>query len=261
MMLVALCIPFPFSTPCDAMLTMLICATHWLSMHLYTLAYTSMHKSCLLVCHPCFNTMKLWIFNPNLHLSLVDTSFCSLSCLFTHLLVCLLYCSFACHAYHTYLLYAFSYAFALLPSIACLLVCLSLPLHVHTWSEDVWNQGMVSQASKKGASGSMSIRAKRLCSKGLEVQFSHLVMYSFKPLSSFSLSLLDGLHQVYHAMYHSSSSPRYGDPCLLSCTYILGHALGMQASTFLHYVLALCMMYVYIYLLVPSSVIVTIRVT
>ena len=110
MMLVALCIPFPFSAPCDAMLTMLICATHWLSMHLYTLAYTSMHKSCLLVCHPCFNTMKLWIFDPNLHLSLVDTSFCSLSCLFTLLLVCLLYCSFACHAYHTYLLYAFSYA-------------------------------------------------------------------------------------------------------------------------------------------------------
>ena len=132
MMLVALCIPFPFSTPCDAMLTMLICATHWLSMHLYTLAYTSMHKSCLLVCHPCFNTMKLWIFDPNLHLSLVDTSFCSLSCLFTHLLVCLLYCSFACHAYHTYLLYAFSYAFALLPSIACLLVCLSFCLCMYT---------------------------------------------------------------------------------------------------------------------------------
>ena len=81
MMLVALCIPFPFSTPCDAMLTMLICATHWLSMHLYMLAYMSMHKSCLLVCCPCFNIMKLWTFDPNLHLSLADTTFCLLSCL------------------------------------------------------------------------------------------------------------------------------------------------------------------------------------
>ena len=96
--------------PRDAILTMLVCATRWLSMHLYTLAYMSMHESCLLVCRPCFNTMKLWTFDPNLHLSLANTSFCSLSRLFTLLLVCLLYCSFACHAYHAYSLYAFSYA-------------------------------------------------------------------------------------------------------------------------------------------------------
>ena len=57
----------PFSAPCNDMLTMLICATRWLYMHLYTLVYMSMHESCLLVCHPCFNTMKLWTFNPNLH--------------------------------------------------------------------------------------------------------------------------------------------------------------------------------------------------
>ena len=59
----------PFSAPLDAMLTMLICATRWLFMHLYTLAYMFMHKSCLLVCCPYFNTMKSWISNPNLHLS------------------------------------------------------------------------------------------------------------------------------------------------------------------------------------------------
>ena len=41
----------------------------------------------------------------------------------------------------------------------------------------------------------------------------------------------------------------------------LGHTLGMHAFTFLLCVLALCMMYVYIYLLAPFNVIVTVRVT
>ena len=34
---------FPIFAPHDAMLTMLICASCWLSMHLYTLAYMSTH--------------------------------------------------------------------------------------------------------------------------------------------------------------------------------------------------------------------------
>ena len=95
------------SVLCDVMLTLFVRTTHWLSMHLYTLAHMSMHKSCLLVCCPRFNTMKLWTFDPNLHLSLTDTTFCLLSCLFAFLLVSLLSCFFACHVYHTYLLYAF----------------------------------------------------------------------------------------------------------------------------------------------------------
>ena len=41
---VASCIPFPFSAPCNDMLTMLVCATHLLSMHLYMLAHMSMHE-------------------------------------------------------------------------------------------------------------------------------------------------------------------------------------------------------------------------
>ena len=98
--------PLPFSALRDAMLTMLVCATRWLSMHLYTFAHMSMHESCLLVCRPCFNTMKLWTFDPNLHLSLADTTFCLLSCLFAFSLVCWLSCFFACHVYHAYLLYA-----------------------------------------------------------------------------------------------------------------------------------------------------------
>ena len=96
----------PFFAPCDAMLTMLDCATCWLFMHLYMLAYMFMHESCLLVCHPCFNTMKLWTFDHNLHLSLTDTIFCLLSYLFAFLLVRLLSCFFACYVYHAYLLYA-----------------------------------------------------------------------------------------------------------------------------------------------------------
>ena len=80
MILVASCIHFTLSTLCDDMLAMLVCATRWLYMHLYTLAYMSIHESCLLVCRPCFNTIKLWTFDPNLHLSLTDTTFRSFSC-------------------------------------------------------------------------------------------------------------------------------------------------------------------------------------
>ena len=113
MMPVASCIPFPFFAPCDVMLIMLVCATRWLFMHLCALAYMFMHKSCLLVSHPCFKAMKLWTFDPNLHLSPVNTTYClpfllvCLFCLFAFLLVCLLSCFFACHVYHAYLLYAF----------------------------------------------------------------------------------------------------------------------------------------------------------
>ena len=89
----ALCISFPFSALCDVMLAMLVCATRWLSMHLYTLAYMFMHESCLLVCRPCFNTMELWTFDPSLHLSLVNTTFC---CFFACLLSCPLAFLFVC---------------------------------------------------------------------------------------------------------------------------------------------------------------------
>ena len=131
MMLVASCIPFPFFTPCDDILVMLVCAACWVYMHLYTLAYMSMHESCLLVCCPCFNTMKLWTFDPNLHLSLANTTFCSFPCLFAFLLVCLLSC-YACHVYHDYLFYAFLHTLCIFPSISCLLVsCLCLCMYTH----------------------------------------------------------------------------------------------------------------------------------
>ena len=131
MMLVASCIPFPFSAPCDDMLAMLIYATCWLSMQLYTLAHMSMHESCVLVCRPCFNTMELWAVDPNLHLSLVDTTFCLpfivylpsclLSCLIAFSFVYLLSCSFAFHVYHAYQLYASFICFLhlFLPVLVC----------------------------------------------------------------------------------------------------------------------------------------------
>ena len=119
---------FPFFTSYDDMLAMLVCATRWLYTHLYTLAYMFMHESCLLVCRPCFNTIKLWTSDPNLHLSLTDTTFCLFSCLFAFSFVCLLSC-YACHVYHAHLFYAFSYTLCIF-SVHCLSDgFLSLPLH------------------------------------------------------------------------------------------------------------------------------------
>ena len=133
MMSIDSCIPFPFSTPCDDMLTMLVCATRWLYSHLYMLACMSMLESCLLVCRPCFNTMKSCTIDPNLLLSLVDATFlcvlllvCLFVCLFTSLLVCLpcLSCLPRFMLFHMH--------FASFPSITCLLVsCLCLCMYTY----------------------------------------------------------------------------------------------------------------------------------
>ena len=139
MMPVASCTPFLLSAPCNDMLSMLVYATRWLCMHLYMLTHISMHESCLLMCRPCFNTMNLWTSNPNLHLSLAKTTLCLLSCLFAVLLVCLLSCFFACHSYHAYPFYDFSYALCIFSSHCLSASFFSLPLHVQTWSEDAWS--------------------------------------------------------------------------------------------------------------------------
>ena len=135
MMPVAPCIPFPFFAPYEDVLIMLVCATHWLSLHLYTLAYMSMHESCLLVCRTCFNTMKIWTIDPNLHLSLVDTAISLLSFLFFFLFVCLLSC-YACYVYHAYLLYAFFLYSLHLFCHRLSASFLSLTLYVHTQNKD-----------------------------------------------------------------------------------------------------------------------------
>ena len=103
-----------------------------------------MHESYLLVCLPCFNTMKLWTSDPNLHLSLADTTFCLLSCMFC-LFVFFLSCLFAYLAClissHTLCLPClsrlsalclFHTLFAYFPSVACLLVsCLCLCMYAY----------------------------------------------------------------------------------------------------------------------------------
>ena len=164
MMPVTSCIPFPFSTPCNDVLAMLVCATCWLYVHLYMLTYMSMHESCLQLCHQCFNTMKLWTFDLNLHLSLMDTTFCLFSCLFMHpfclfvwYLACLparmfghiLVAMFAMSIMFIYFM-PLSYVLCTF-SFHCLYVdFVSLPLHVRTWSEDAWSY-TVSQVQAKRA--------------------------------------------------------------------------------------------------------------
>ena len=124
---------------------MLFCATRWLYVHLYTLVYIFMHESCLLVCRPCFNTMRLWTSDPNLHLSLVDTTFCLLLLVYPLLVVCYLAClplhsyvclhpiCYACHCYLACLCCALLLlSMHLSLSIACLLVsslCLCMYTH------------------------------------------------------------------------------------------------------------------------------------
>ena len=156
MMLVVTCVHFPLSTSCDDMLAILVCATRWLSMHLYTLAYMSMHESCLLVCHLCFNIMKLWTSDRNLHLSLADTTVCLLSCLFAFSLVSLLSCFFACHVYRAYLLYAsfICYLHVFLPLLVCwLLVFAFACTHMEQGCSELRNN--LPSASKNGSNASM----------------------------------------------------------------------------------------------------------
>ena len=105
-MLVSSCIPFLFSTLRDAMLTMLVCATRWLSTHLHTLLFTFLLVF-LLACLLAF----LFLYLP------------CLSCLS---IVCL-----------------FHMHFKSFPSIACLLVsCLCLCMYTHrarTHSARAWS--------------------------------------------------------------------------------------------------------------------------
>ena len=257
----------------------LVCATRWLSMHLYMLAYMFMHESCLLVCHPQYNTMKSWTSDPNLHLSprrhhllfacflvcLPSSSLAQLVCLFACLsafqFVCLS-CCLSCLLPHAMLaslvcqfaLYPLRIIYASLSFIVCLLVsCFCLCMYTH----GVRTHGVRAQSPRHKQKG-------RGCK---HMDMSQVTMFSrirglacpiclctlLNPLHSSLFSLLDGLSQFYHAMYHSSLSLEYGNPCLLSCTYNLGHTLGMQAFTFLLCVLALCMMYIYIYILACPS--------
>ena len=157
LMPVALCMPFPFSASCDDMLAMLICATCWLSMHLYTLAYMSMPESCLLVCYPYFNIMKLWTFD---HIFSLQTLpfVCFLACLLAFSHACLHSCFFACHVYLTYLFYAFFVCTLhfFLPLLVCWFLVLAFTC-THTERERMELRHGLPGTSKKGEGTSLSI--------------------------------------------------------------------------------------------------------
>ena len=116
----------------------------------------SMQESCLLVCRPCFNTMKLWTFDPNLHLSPVDTTFCLISCKFSFSLVCPHPCFCVFHIYHVYLRHAFIMwsLHLFLPLLAYwFLVFAFACTHMERWRMELVHG--LSGASKRDADASM----------------------------------------------------------------------------------------------------------
>ena len=149
---VASCIPLPFSAPCDDMFAMLVRATHWLSMHLYMLANMFMHKSCLLVCRPYFNTMKIWTLDPN---PWTPPFVCFLACLPSHLFASFLVSLLAM----SIMLICFmplSYALCIF-SFHCLSAgFLYLSLHMERGHMEL-GHGFPSSSKKKGEDASMWI--------------------------------------------------------------------------------------------------------
>ena len=130
----------------------------WFSMHLCMLASMFMHESCMLVCRPCFNTMKLWTFDPNLHLLTMDTTFCLPFYLFAFLLVYLLLVSLLTMFIMLICFMPFSHALCI--SFFPLLVCWFLVLvfactHMERGRIEVGHG--LSGASKKGEDASLSI--------------------------------------------------------------------------------------------------------
>ena len=108
------------------------------STHLYTLAYMSIHESCLLGCHLCFNTKKLWTFDPNLHLSLMDTTLVYLLSCFVSFFACILVSMFAMSIMFIYFMPLY-YALCIFSLRGLSAGFLSLPLHVRTRSKDAWS--------------------------------------------------------------------------------------------------------------------------
>ena len=108
------------------------------STHLYTLAYMSIHESCLLGCRLCFNTKKLWTFDPNLHLSLMDTTLVYFLSCFVSFFACILVSMFAMSIMFIYFMPLY-YALCIFSLRGLSAGFLSLPLHVRTRSKDAWS--------------------------------------------------------------------------------------------------------------------------
>ena len=132
----------------------LFCSMRWYACHAYLCHPLALYESL----HACVH-VHVWVLLASVSsipqhneamdiqskptLSLADTTFCSFSCL-----VCLFICLLA-----FMLIYFIPLSHALcIFSFHCLSAgFLSLPLHVHIWSEDAWSLGTISQAQAKRA--------------------------------------------------------------------------------------------------------------
>ena len=156
-----------------------------------------MHKSCLLVCHPYFNTMKLWTPNLKLHLSLLNTTFCLLAMLLVCHIACLLASLFLCLPYLPCLSASCLYhvLFVSFPSIACLLVsCLCLCMYTHgarMYGARAW---FPKHKQKGRGCEHVNIRPTVVFKTFRGLDFPIWLCTLLNPLPSSTLSLLDGLY-------------------------------------------------------------------
>ena len=142
----------PFSSLCDDMLAMLVCTTHWLSTHIYTLTYISMNEFCvssMLQHNETMNIRSKPTFVPRGHHP----------CLFA-ILLCFPFCShpgfYVCHVYHVYLLYAslLCSMHLLLPWLVCWFLVFAFAC-THTKQGRLELRHGLPRASKRGKDVSM----------------------------------------------------------------------------------------------------------
>ena len=222
-----------------------------LLLHFCTLAYLFMHES---VCRLYYNPMKLWTLDPNLHFSSQDTLH-----LFDNMVVCpLLYAQHALFSPVWLSLLVCSWytlSFSLVSSFTCLLAC-SLCLCMYTYG--AWILGARVRAPRHKQKGQGCKQEDTSPLKGSVQQ----IKGSSPSRVVFSFSLFKPLLQ---SIYQDSSSPctlllfllltwatfpGYGNVCFtfpVPCWAIpLEH--WQCLFTFLLCVIALYMMYVYIYI-------------
>ena len=177
-------------------------------------------KSTFVPCgyHLLFTFLFVYLFACLLAILLV----CLLACLLASLSLCLpcISCLSTLCLLHMH--------FASFPSIVCLLVFfLCLCMYTHGARTHGAKARSPRHNQKEQGCEHVDISQVAIFSKFRGLASPIWLCILLNPLPSSLFSLLDRLYQVYHAMYHLSSSLEYCDPCLLSCAYILGHALGM----------------------------------
>ena len=150
MMPIASCIPFPFFAPCNDMLAMLFCATHWLYVHLYTRLHVHawvllVSVSSMLQHNEAMDIRSKPTFVPHKH-HLLFAILLVYPLLVVCYLACLPLCSYVClHMLCLsllsclFVLHLFVIIYASFPFHCSSASFLSLLLHVHTWTKDTWS--------------------------------------------------------------------------------------------------------------------------